>query len=124
MLNSLFFQVEKLPPLDIPRPTDVMDDFYIIASHELHASNTATTENHAKGLKGTLTYLIIVQDVINVQAGKFPGINKCAGCNKAVQAGIFQKSIGKNRVGWKKLQKLINVQDVIRPCRLEFFKIQ
>ena len=46
------FKVEKLPPLDIPRPNDVMDDFYIIASHELHASNTAATENHTKGLKG------------------------------------------------------------------------
>ena len=33
-----------------------MDDFYIIASHELHASNTAATENHAKGLKGIEIY--------------------------------------------------------------------
>ena len=49
-------KVEKLPPLDIPRPNDVMDDFYIIASHELHASNTAATENHAKGLKGIEIY--------------------------------------------------------------------
>ena len=44
-------KLEKLPPLDIPRPTDVMDDFYIIASHD----NSATpTENQAKGLKGFL----------------------------------------------------------------------
>ena len=37
----------------------------------------------------TLVYLIIVQDGINVQAGKIPKINKRAGWNKAVQAGIF-----------------------------------
>ena len=36
-----------------------------------------------------------MQDVINVQAGKFPEINKRAGCNKAVQVGIFQESIVK-----------------------------
>ena len=30
-----------------------------------------------------------------MQAGKFPKINKRAGCNKAMQAGIFQKSIVK-----------------------------
>ena len=70
----------------------------------------------------TLTYLIIVQDVINVQAGKFPGINKRAGCNKAVQVGIFQESIVKKTCRLEKFQKLINVQDVIRPCRLDFFK--
>lgn len=44
-------KIEKVAPLDIPRPTDVMDDFYIIASHE---SNPNPTENHAKGLKGFL----------------------------------------------------------------------
>jgi len=54
LLKHHYDKVEKLPPLDIPRPTDVMDDFYIIASHELHTSNTAATENHAKGLKGFL----------------------------------------------------------------------
>ena len=70
----------------------------------------------------TLTYLIIVQDVINVQAGKFPGINKRAGCNKAVQVGIFQESIVKKTCRLEKFQKLINVQDVIRLCRLDFFK--
>ena len=70
----------------------------------------------------TLTYLIIVQDVINVQAGKFPGINKRAGCNKAVQVGIFQESIVKKTCRLENFQKLINVQDVIRPCRLDFFK--
>ena len=66
----------------------------------------------------TLAYLIILQDVINVQAGKFPEINKCAGwnlsriycektmkagkvseinkragCNMAVQVGFFQRII-------------------------------
>ena len=70
----------------------------------------------------TLAYLIIVQDVINVQAGKFPGINKRAGCNKTVQVGIFQESIVKKTCRLEKFQKLINVQDVIRPCRLDFFK--
>jgi len=54
LLKHHYNKVEKLPPLDIPRPNDVMDDFYIIASHELHASNTAATENHTKGLKGFL----------------------------------------------------------------------
>jgi len=63
-----------------------------------------------------------VQDVIIVQAGKFPKINKRAGCNKAVQVGIFQKSIVKKSCWLEKFQNLINVQDVIRPCRLEFFK--
>ena len=63
-----------------------------------------------------------MQDVINVQAGKFPGINKRAGCNKAVQVGIFQESIVKKTCRLEKFLKLINVQDVIRPCRLDFFK--
>ena len=54
----------------------------------------------------TLTYLIIVQDVINVQAGKFPGINKRAGCNKAMQVGIFQESIVKKTCRLEKFQKL------------------
>ena len=40
----------------------------------------------------------------NVQVGKFLKINKRAGCNKAVQVGIFQKSIV------KKCPKLLNVQ--------------
>ena len=71
---------------------------------------------------GTLVYLIIVQDVINVQAGKFPEINKRAGCNKAVQVGIFQKSIVKKPCRLENFLKLINVQDVIRPCRLYFFQ--
>ena len=111
--------------------------------------------NEIKGVvNDTLEYLIIVQDVINVQAGKFPEINKRPGCNKAVQVGIFQKSIVKKtmqagkfseinkRAGCNKamqvgifqksivkkssllenFQKLINMQDVIRPCRLENFK--
>ena len=41
------------------------------------------------GVVHTLIYLIIVQDGITVQAGKIPKINKRAGWNKAVQAGIF-----------------------------------
>ena len=57
-----------------------------------------------------------------MQAGKFPKINKRAGYNKAMQVGIFQKSIVKKPCRLEKFLKLINVQDVIRPCRLEFFK--
>ena len=41
-----------------------------------------------------------------MQAGNFPKINKRAGCNKAMQVGIFQKSIV------KKLSWLENFQDV------------
>ena len=40
-------------------------------------------------LRVTLEYLINMQDVIIMQAGKFPKINKRAGWNKAVQVGIF-----------------------------------
>ena len=63
-----------------------------------------------------------MQDVINVQAGKSPEINNRAGCNKAVQVGIFQKSLVKKPCRLEICLKLINVQDVIRPCRLDFFK--
>ena len=64
----------------------------------------------------TLVYLIIVQD------GKFLKFNKGEGWNKAVQVEIFQKLLL-----WKTLlagnfPKLINVQDGIRVCRLDFFK--
>ena len=75
-----------------------------------------------KHLMSTLDYLINVQDVIIMQAGKFPKINKRAGCNKAMQVGIFQKSIVKKSSWLENFQKLINMQDVIRPCRLENFK--
>ena len=44
-----------------------MDDFYIIASHELHASNTAATENHAKGLKGIEIYRKDIFDFKNAK---------------------------------------------------------
>ena len=63
-----------------------------------------------------------MQDVIIMQAGKFPKINKRAGCNKAMQVGIFQKTIVKKSSLLEISQKLINVQDVIRPCRLENFE--
>ena len=43
----------------------------------------------------TLEYLINVQEVINMQAGFFPRIDKRAGCNKAVQVGFFQKLLVK-----------------------------
>ena len=48
--------------------------------------------------KSTLTYRIIVQDGINVQAGKIPKINKRAGWNKAVQVGIFHFLLVKIKV--------------------------
>ena len=70
----------------------------------------------------TLDYLINVQDVIIMQAGKFPKINKRAGCNKAMQVGIFQNSIVERSSLLGNFQKLINLQDVIRPCRLENFE--
>ena len=60
-----------------------------------------------------------VQGVIIMQAGNFPKTNKHAGCNKAMQVEIFQKSIVKKSSWLKNFRKLINVQDVIRPCRLE-----
>ena len=68
----------------------------------------------------TLDYLI--NDVIIMQAVKFPKINKHAGCNKAMQVGLFQKSIVKKSNLLENFQKLINMQNVIRPCRLENFK--
>ena len=72
----------------------------------------------------TLVYLIIVQDVITVQDGQFPKLNKRAGCNKAMQVEIFQISIVKKSSLLENFQKIINVQDVIRSCRLEIFKNQ
>ena len=76
------------------------------------------------GSPSTLDYLINVQDVIVMQVGNFPKINKCAGCNKAMQVGIFQKSVVKDLISEKNIPKIINVQDVIRPFRLEFLKKQ
>ena len=70
----------------------------------------------------TLTYRIIVQDGINVQVGKSHKINKRAGWNKAVQVGIFHFLLMQNKVLAQNYPKLINVQDGIRACRLEFFK--
>ena len=63
-----------------------------------------------------------MQDVIIMQAVNFPKINKRAGCNKAMQVGVFQKSIVKKSSWLEIFQKIINMQDVIRPCRLENFK--
>ena len=57
-----------------------------------------------------------------MQAGNFSRINKRAGGNNAVQVGIFQNSLVKNHKKWKKIEKSINVQEVIRACRLEIFK--
>ena len=68
----------------------------------------------------TLVSLIIVQDGVNVQAGKIPKINKRSGWNKAVQIGFFHFLLVKIKV--LAFPKLINVQDGIRPCRMEFSK--
>ena len=57
-----------------------------------------------------------------MQAGNFPKINKRAGCNKVMQVGIFQISIVKKSSLLEIFQKVINVQDVITPCRLECCK--
>ena len=43
----------------------------------------------------TLEYLINVQDVIIMQAGRFYRINKCAGGNESMQVVIFQNSLVK-----------------------------
>ena len=59
-----------------------------------------------------------MQEVIIMQAGNFSRINKRAGGNNAVQVGIFQNSLVENHhKKWKKIEKLINVQEVIRACR-------
>ena len=57
-----------------------------------------------------------------MHAGIFSRIDKRAGGNKAMQVGIFQNSLVKNHEKWKNLKKIINVQKVIRLCRLEIFK--
>ena len=63
-----------------------------------------------------------MQDGINMQDGTFLKINKRAGWNKAVQVGIFQKLLLWNTLLAGNFPKLINVQDGIRVCRLDFFK--
>ena len=65
-----------------------------------------------------------VQEVIKMQDGNLSRINKDAGCNKVVQVGFFQQLVVKNHKNWKKFQKLINLQEGIRLCRLDFFKNQ
>ena len=50
-------------------------------------------------------------------------MNKGAGWNKAVQAGFFQKLLLSKSFLPENFPKLINVQDGIRVCRLDFFKI-
>ena len=70
----------------------------------------------------TLVSRIIMQDGIKVQAGKIPKINKHAGWNKAVQDGKFQFLLVKIKVLAKKVPKLINVQDGISLCRMDFFQ--
>ena len=63
-----------------------------------------------------------MQDGINVQVGKSHKINKRVGWNKAVQAGIFHFSLVKITILAENFQKLINVQDGIRACRMDFFQ--
>ena len=85
-----------------------------------HSSLSISLSNSLSNNLSTLDYLINVQDAIIMQAGKIPKINKHAGYNKAMQAGFFQKSIVKKSSWLENFQKLINMQDVIRPRRLEF----
>ena len=65
---------------------------------------------------GTLVYLIIMQD------GKIPKVDKRAVWIKSVQVGIFQKLLSLKTLLAGNFPKLINVQDGIRMCRLDFFK--
>ena len=58
----------------------------------------------------------------NKFSGKFSKIKKRAGWNKTVQVGIFHFLLVKIKVLARNFPKLINVQDGIRLCRLEFFK--
>ena len=57
-----------------------------------------------------------------MQVGKSHKINKHAGWNKAAQVGIFDFLQMQNKVLAQNYPKLINVQDGIRTCRLEFCK--
>ena len=63
-----------------------------------------------------------MQDGIKVQAGQIPKIDKSAGWNKGVQDGKFQFLLVKIKVLAKKFPKLINVQDGISLCRMDFFQ--
>ena len=73
-------------------------------------------------LLSTLVSLIIVQDGINVQAGKILKINKRAGWNKAVQDGIFQKSIVKKTYRLEKFLKLIKRAGCNKAMQVGFFQ--
>ena len=57
-----------------------------------------------------------------MQGGKFLKTNKRAGWNKAVQVGILAVLLLLIEVLLEYFPKLINVQDGIRACRLDFFK--
>ena len=57
-----------------------------------------------------------------MQAGRIQKINKHAGWNKAVQDGNFQFFLVKFKVLAKKFTKLINLQDGISLCRMDFFQ--
>ena len=50
-----------------------------------------------------------MHDVIIMQAGNFPKINKHAGCNKAMQVGNFQKPIVKISISVENIPTTINV---------------
>ena len=78
-------------------------------------------KNQFKVDLSTLVSLIIMQDGIKVQDGKISKINKHAGWNKAVSVGKFHFLLVKFRVLTKIFQKLINLQDGIRLCRMDFF---
>ena len=72
-------------------------DFHCTSYLE-HPSQISLNFYIRHAVQTTLVYLIIVQDGINVQAGKIPIINKRAGWNKAVQVGIFHFLLVKIKV--------------------------
>ena len=63
-----------------------------------------------------------MQDGINMQVGKSHKINKCAGWNKAVQDGIFQKSIVIKTCRLEKFLKLIKRAGCNKAVQVGFFQ--
>ena len=57
-----------------------------------------------------------------MQVGKFPKLIKRAGWNKAVQDGIFQKSIVKKTCRLEKFLKLIKLAGCNKAVQVAFFQ--
>ena len=56
-----------------------------------------------------------------MEAGNLSRIDKPARCKKVVKVGFFRKLLV-NTIEMGQISKSINLQDVIRLCRLEIFK--